>query len=249
VEDAACPGAGACGGQVTANTMAIALEFLGGSAFRSARGAATRPRKPQGARRVGRGGVGLLAGRTPARGQITRESIENAIASVAATGGSTNAVLHLLAIAREAGVALTIDDFDAISKRTPLLADLKPGGRFVAVDFDRAGGTPLLARRMLEIGKLHANVRTPTRRTVAEESDGARETPGQEVIRPAQKPIKSSGGLVILHGNLAPEGCVVKVAGHERLHHRGPARVFEREEDAFAAVERNELRAGDVVVI
>src|SRR5262249_7320770 len=154
------------------------------------------------------------------RAQLSRESIENAIASVAATGGSTNAVLHLLAIAREAGVALTIDDFDAISKRTPLLADLKPGGRFVAVDFDRAGGTRLLARRMLEIGMLHANVRTPTGRTVAEESDGARETPGQEVIRPAQKPIKSSGGLVILHGNLAPEGCVVKVAGHERLHHR-----------------------------
>ena len=249
VEDAACPGAGACGGQFTANTMAIALEFLGVSAFGSASVPATDPRKPEVARSIGRLVMDMLGRKQSARSQITRESLENAIASVAATGGSTNAVLHLLAIAREAGVPLTIDEFDAVSNRTPLLADLKPGGRFVAVDFDRAGGTPLLARRMLEIGKLHSGVRTPTGRTVAEESDGARETPGQEVIRPAKQPIKPVGGLVILHGNLAPEGCVVKIAGHERLRHRGPARVFEREEDAFAAVEKGAIRAGDVVVI
>jgi dihydroxy-acid dehydratase len=249
VEDAACPGAGACGGQFTANTMAIALEFLGVSAFGSASVAATDKRKPEVARNIGRLVMDMLARKHSAKSLITRESLENAIASVAATGGSTNAVLHLLAIAREAGVPLTIDEFDAVSNRTPLLADLKPGGKYVAVDFDRAGGTPLLARRLLEIGKLHANVKTPTGRTIAEESDGARETPGQEVIRPAKEPIKPVGGLVILHGNLAPEGCVVKIAGHERMHHRGPARVFEREEDAFAAVEKGTIKAGDVVVI
>ena len=249
VEDAACPGAGACGGQFTANTMAIALEFLGVSAFGSASVPATDKRKPDVAKKIGALVMDMLARKHSAKSLITRESLENAIASVAATGGSTNAVLHLLAIAREAGVPLTIDEFDAVSNRTPLLADLKPGGKYVAVDFDRAGGTPLLARRLLEIGKLHANVKTPTGRTIAEESDGARETPGQPVIRPAKEPIKPVGGLVILHGNLAPEGCVVKIAGHERLHHRGPARVFEREEDAFAAVEKNEIKAGDVVVI
>src|SRR5262245_39078669 len=249
VEDAACPGAGACGGQFTANTMAIALEFLGVSAFGSATVPATDARKPEAAKSIGRLVMDMLTRRQSAKALITRESLENAIASVAATGGSTNAVLHLLAIAREAAVPLTIDEFDAVSNRTPLLADLKPGGTYVAVDFDRAGGTPLLARRMLEIGKLHASVLTPSGRTIAEESDGARETPGQEVIRPAKEPLKPTGGLVILHGNLAPEGCVVKVAGHERLHHRGPARVFEREEDAFAAVERGAIRAGDVVVI
>jgi dihydroxy-acid dehydratase len=249
IEDSACPGAGACGGQFTANTMAIALEFLGLSPFGSASVPALDPRKPAVARRAGALVMDLLGRCRSAREALSRAAFENAIASVAATGGSTNAVLHLLAIAREAGVSLGIDDFDAISRRTPLLCDLKPGGRFVAVDFDRAGGTPLLARRLLEIERLNGSVGTPSGRSLLEESHGAGETAGQEVIRPSAWPIKPSGGLVVLKGNLAPEGCVVKVAGHERLHHRGPARVFEREEDAFEAVERRAIRAGDVVVI
>ena len=180
---------------------------------------------------------------------ITRESIENAIAAVAASGGSTNAVLHLLAIAQEAGVPLSIDDFDRISERTPLLADLKPGGRFTAVDLHEAGGIRLLARRLLEAGVLHEEAMTVTGRTVGAEAAAARETPGQQVVRPLRAPLKATGGLAILKGNLAPEGCVVKVAGHERTVHRGPARVFDSEEEAFDAVARGTLSAGDVVVI
>jgi dihydroxy-acid dehydratase len=185
---------------------------------------------------------------TPSR-IITKSAIENAIAGVAATGGSTNAVLHLLAIAREAGIALSIDDFDRISAKTPILADLKPGGRFVATDLYAAGGTPLVARRMLEAGLLHGDCITVTGRSLAEEAAGAKETSGQEVVRTKNNPLKSTGGLVILKGNLAPEGCVVKVAGHDTQNFRGPARVFDGEEAAFAAVENGEINPGDVVVI
>jgi dihydroxy-acid dehydratase len=180
---------------------------------------------------------------------LTRLAFENAIAGVAATGGSTNAVLHLLAIAREAGVPLTIDDFDTVSQRTPTLADLKPGGRFVAADLDRAGGTRLVAQRLIKAGKLDGGQLTPTGRTMAEESALATEAPGQEVVRTIERSLKPTGGLVILKGNLAPEGCVVKVAGQERTHHCGPARVFDREEDAMAAVTANLIKPGDVVVI
>jgi dihydroxy-acid dehydratase len=180
---------------------------------------------------------------------LTRNALENAIASVAASGGSTNAVLHLLAIAREAGVELSIDDFDRVSSRTPLLADLKPGGRFVATDLYRAGGIRLLAGRLKQAGILHCECMTVTGKTIGEEADAAVETGGQEVVRPLDRPLKATGGLVILRGNLAPEGCVVKMAGHDMQHFRGPARVFEREEDAFDAVQQGRIRAGDVVVI
>jgi dihydroxy-acid dehydratase len=180
---------------------------------------------------------------------LTRDAFDNAIAGVAATGGSTNAVLHLLALAREANVPLTIDDFDTVSDRTPLLADLKPGGRYVAADLDRAGGVQLVASRLVEGGYANAKAQTPTGHTFGEEAALAVEAPGQDVVRPLKDPIKKTGGLVILRGNLAPEGCVVKVAGHERMTHRGPARVYDREEDAMAAVTRREINAGDVVVI
>jgi len=180
---------------------------------------------------------------------LTRKAFENAIASVAATGGSTNSVLHLLALAREAEVPLVIDDFDPISARTPLIADLKPGGRYVAVDVHRAGGIPLIAKNLLEGGYLDGSQVTVSGLTVGEEARKAQETPAQEVVRPISNPLKKSGGLVILKGNLAPEGSVVKVAGHERLHHRGPARVFDREEDAMQAIQGKSIRAGDVVVI
>jgi len=180
---------------------------------------------------------------------LTRKAIENAIASVAATGGSTNAVLHLLAIAHEAGVELTIDDFDRISARTPLIADLKPGGRFVANDLYKAGGIQLVVRRLVEAGLIHGDTLTVTGKTIAEAAQAAKETAGQEVVRPLSNPLKSTGGLVILRGNLAPEGCVVKVAGHERMIHRGPARVFDREEDAFQAVQKGQIKSNDVVVI
>ncbi|MCS6975545.1 MAG: dihydroxy-acid dehydratase [Gemmatales bacterium] len=249
LEDHACPGAGACGGQYTANTMAMALEYLGLSPIGSASPPAVDPRKADVAFRAGQLVVDQLRrGLKPSR-ILTREAFENAIVGVAATGGSTNAVLHLLALAREAGVPLVIDDFDTISSRTPLIADLKPGGRFVAVDLDRAGGTALVARRLLEAGKMHGNQLTPTGKTLAEEVANAVETPGQEVVRPISSPLKPTGGLVILKGTLAPEGCVVKVAGHERLHHRGPARVFDREEEAMAAVTAGRIQPGDVVVI
>ena len=249
IEDAACPGAGACGAQYTANTMAMVTEFLGLAPLGSGSVGATDPRKDAVGREAGRTLMEML-GRGVRAGEIlTREAIENGIICAAATGGSTNAVLHLLAIARESGVPLSIDDFDRISEQTPLIGDLRPGGRYVALDVDRAGGTRLLAKRLLEAGKLHGDVMTVTGRTIAEEAALAVETLGQDVILPVEKALKPTGGLVILHGNLAPAGCVVKVAGHERLRHRGPARVFEREEDAFAAVVAKEIRSGDVVVI
>ena len=249
LEDHACPGAGACGGQFTANTMALALEFLGLSPIGSASPPALDPRKNEAAYAAGKLVVDQLRRGLFPRTILTRLAFENAIAGVAATGGSTNAVLHLLAIAREAGVPLTIDDFDTVSERTPTLADLKPGGRFVAADLDRAGGTRLVAKRLLAVGKLAGDQLTPSGRTLAEESATATESPGQEVVRNVERPLKPTGGLMILKGNLAPEGCVVKYAGTERKHHRGPARVFDREEDAMAAVTANAIRPGDVVVI
>ncbi len=249
LEDHACPGAGACGGQFTANTMATALEFLGISPMGSAGVPATDPGRPEVARAAGRLVMQALASdRRPGR-ILTRGAFENAIASVASTGGSTNGVLHLLALARESGVPLHLDDFDRISGRTPILADLKPGGRFVATDMQRAGGTRVLARRLIEAGLLRPGELTVTGRTIGDEAGEAREVAGQQVIRPLSNPIQKTGGLVILKGNVAPEGCVVKTAGHTRLRQRGPARVFDREEDAFAAVQAGRIAPGDVVVI
>ncbi|HEY2986314.1 MAG TPA: dihydroxy-acid dehydratase [Candidatus Binatia bacterium] len=249
IEDTACPGAGACGGQFTANTMSTVMEFLGISPLGSNGIPATAAEKDEAAFNAGKLVMELLRRDLRPSEIITRKAVENAIASVAATGGSTNAVLHLLAIAREAGVELKIDDFDAISARTPLIADLKPGGRFVANDLYQAGGIQLVAKRLVEAGLLHADSMTVTGKTIAEAARGVNETPGQQVLRPIANPLKPTGGLVILHGNLAPEGCVVKVAGHERMLHQGPARVFDREEDAFQAVQKGAIKANDVVVI
>jgi dihydroxy-acid dehydratase len=249
MEDRACPGAGACGGQFTANTMATATEFLGLAEFGSGDVPAGDPKKHEVARRAGALVMDVLrAGRRPSA-IVTRAALENAIASVAATGGSTNAVLHLVAIAREMGVPLGLDDFDRVSARVPVFADLKPGGRFVATDLYAAGGTRLIARRLLDVGALHAGAVTVTGRTIAEEASTAVETPGQEVVRPSSSPLKPSGGLLILKGNLAPDGCVLKVSGHERRTFRGPARVFDSEEAAFAAVQGGQIKAGDAVVI
>ncbi len=249
LEDHACPGPGACGGQFTANTMAIAFEFLGISPLGLNGVPAMDPKKDDVAYQSGTLVMELLKKDLRPKQIITRKALENAIAAVATTGGSTNAVLHLLAVAREAGINLTIDDFDAINRRVPLLADLKPGGKFMAADLYAAGGTALVAKRLIEAGLLHADQLTVTTRTIGEEAKEARETAGQEVLRPLSKPIKPSGGMVILKGNLAPEGCVLKVAGHERTTHRGPAKVYDREEDAFAAVKAGQIKAGDVVVI
>jgi dihydroxy-acid dehydratase len=249
LENVACPGAGACGGQFTANTMAMAMEMIGLSPMGSASVPAVDPRKDEVGRRAGALIVDLLKRGTTPREICTRQAFENAIAAVAASGGSTNAVLHLLAMAREAGVPLTIDDFDVVSARTPLLADLKPGGRYVAVDLDRAGGVPLLAKRLVEGGYADGSQLTPSGRTLAEEAAQAVEAPGQDVVRPLDNPISPTGGLVILKGNLAPEGCVVKVAGYERRYHRGPARVYDCEEDAMRAVTEGAIVEGDVVVI
>ncbi len=249
IEDSACPGAGACGGQFTANTMSTVMEFLGISPLGSNGIPAVADEKDEAAFGAGKLVMELLSRDLRPSQIITRKSVENAIVAVAATGGSTNAVLHLLAIACEAGVKLELDDFDRISSRTPILADLKPGGRFVATDLYRAGGIPLVVRRLLEAGLLNSQAMTVTGKTIGEEAQSAVETPGQEVVRPLSAPIKATGGLVILKGNLAPEGCVVKVAGHERMTHRGPACVFDREEDAFQAVQQGEIKAGDVVVI
>ena len=249
IEDTACPGAGACGGQFTANTMSTVMEFLGISPLGSNGIPAMVEEKDEAAFAAGKLVMELLARNLRPSQILTRKAVENAIAAVAATGGSTNAVLHLLAIAIEAGVELKIDDFDRISSRTPILADLKPGGRFVANDLYRAGGIQLIAKRLLEAGLIHADAMTVTGKTIGEEAQKAKETPGQEVVRPLLNPLKPTGGLVILRGNLAPEGCVVKVAGHERMMHRGPARVYDREEDSFQAVQRGEIKAGDVVVI
>jgi len=249
LEDAACPGAGACGGQYTANTMSAVMEMIGLSPMGFNSVPAMDPQKDQVSFECGKVVMNVLKNGIKPRDILTREAFENAIAAVAATGGSTNAVLHLLAIAREAGVGLEIDDFQTVSERTPLLADLKPSGRFVATDMHRAGGVRLLARRLLRGKFLHPSAKTVTGLTINSESESAVETPGQEVIVPLDKPLKATGGLVILKGNLAPEGCVAKISGHERLEHRGPARVFESEEDAMAAVTAKKIQAGDVVVI
>ncbi|MEX2247907.1 MAG: dihydroxy-acid dehydratase [Dehalococcoidia bacterium] len=249
LEHQACPGPGACGGQFTANTMALAMEFIGLSPIGSASVPAVDARKDDVGVRAGELIMDMLRRNQRPLDILTRKAFENAIAGVAATGGSTNAVLHLLALAREADVPLTIDDFDTISERTPLIADLKPGGRYVAADLDRAGGVQLVAERLVEGGFVDGSQLTPSGRTIGEEVRTAVETPGQDVVRPLSAPLKATGGLVILRGNLAPEGCVVKVAGHERMTHRGPARVYDREEDAMDAVTRREIRDGDVVVI
>ena len=249
LENQACPGAGACGGQFTANTMATVCEFLGISPMGSASVPATDADKDGVAEQAGRLVMDVLQRGDRARSILTREAIENAIAAVAATGGSTNAVLHLLAIAREADVTLELDDFDRINRRVPLLADLKPGGQFVATDLYRAGGITLVAKRLCDAGLLHTDAKTVTGRSLGSEADQAQETTGQTVVRPLDHPIKPTGGLVVLRGNLAPDGAVVKVAGHTMKEHRGPARVFDAEEQAFAAVEQGKIRAGDVVVI
>lgn len=249
LEDAACPGAGACGGQYTANTMSTVMEMIGLSPMGFNSIPAMDAQKDQVSFECGKIVMDVLQKDVKPRDILSREAFENAIASVAATGGSTNAVLHLLAIAREAGVSLDMDDFQTVSERTPLLADLKPSGRFVAADMHRAGGIRLLARRLLRGKHLHPQAKTVTGMTINSEAESAVETPGQEVIVPLDKPLKPTGGLVILKGNLAPEGCVAKISGHERLQHRGPARVFESEEDAMAAVTAKKIKAGDVVVI
>ncbi|HEX3741326.1 MAG TPA: dihydroxy-acid dehydratase [Terriglobales bacterium] len=249
LENVACPGAGACGGQYTANTMSTVMEMIGLSPMGYNSVPATDPHKDEVAFRCGELALELLKRGAKVKDILTRDAIENAIASVAASGGSTNSVLHLLAIAREAGVPLEIDDFQKVSERTPLLCDLKPFGRFVATDMHRAGGIRLLANRLLQGKKLHAGAMTVTGKTIGEEAAAAVETPDQEVIAPLDRPLKASGGLVILRGNLAPQGCVAKISGHERLSQRGPARVFESEEEAMSAVTGKRLKAGDVVVI
>jgi dihydroxy-acid dehydratase len=249
IEDVACPGAGACGGQFTANTMAIVTETLGIGVLGSGSVPATDPQKAQVGKAVGEQVVKLAKlGRKP-RDIITRTAIENAIAVVAATGGSTNAVLHLLAIAKEAGVELTLPDFDRISAATPLIADLKPSGRFVATDLHAAGGSPLVLKRLIDAGRVKGDALTVTGHTLAEDAAHATETPGQQVVRPTAHPLKPHGGLVILFGNLAPEGAVLKLSGTEKTEHRGPARVFESEEQCFDAVQRQLIKPGDVVVI
>jgi dihydroxy-acid dehydratase len=249
LEGAACPGAGACGGQFTANTMALVCEFLGIAPMGLSSVPAMNAGKANAGHRAGELVLDLLRKDLTPSKIITKAAIENAIAGVAATGGSTNAVLHLLAIAHESNIPLSINDFDRISSCVPILADLKPGGRFVATDLYAAGGTALVAKRLLEAGLLRGECITVTGRTVAEEAGAAKEAPKQEVVRKLNAPLKPTGGLVILKGNLAPEGCVVKVAGHNLQHFRGPARVFDSEELAFTAVEQGVIKAGDVVVI
>ncbi|HNL62262.1 MAG TPA: dihydroxy-acid dehydratase [Solirubrobacterales bacterium] len=249
IENVASPGYGACGGQFTANTMACAFEALGISPAFSAMVPAEDKQKTAVAEKVGELILQVLADDLKPSRIITRKSLENAIAAVCASGGSTNGVLHLLAIAREAGVELDIDVFEEVSRRTPLLADLKPGGRYVATDLYRAGGVPLILRNLKQGGLLHEDEITVTGRSIGEEVANAEEEPGQDVVLPVDAPLKAQGGLAILRGNICPEGAVVKVAGTERRHHAGPARVFEREEDCFAAVKRGEIEKGDVIVI
>jgi dihydroxy-acid dehydratase len=249
LEESACPGAGACGGQFTANTMALVSEFLGIAPMGLSSVPATDSGKAHAGHRAGELVMDLLRQNVTPSKIITRAAIENAIAGVASTGGSTNSVLHLLAIAKEARIPLDIDDFDRISAKVPIIADLKPGGRFVATDLYAAGGTALVAKRLLDAKMLQGDQITVTGRTIAEEAAAAKETPNQEVVRKIDVPLKPTGGLVILKGNLAPEGCVIKVAGHNYRHFRGPARVFDNEELAFAAIEKNRIKAGDVVVI
>jgi dihydroxy-acid dehydratase len=249
IENAACPGPGACGGQYTANTMATVMEIIGLSPMGLNGIPQVDARKHEAARQCGRIVMDAVRNNLRPRDIVTRAAIENAIASVAASGGSTNAVLHLLAMSREAGVPLTIDDFQALSDRTPLLADLKPAGRYTAADVDKAGGIPVLAKRLYEGGFVHSDAITITGKTFAEEAQKAQETPGQDVIRPLENPIKPSGGLVILKGSLAPEGCVIKVTGLNRRSQTGPARVFDCEEDAMNTVLQGKIRPGDVMVI
>jgi dihydroxy-acid dehydratase len=249
IEEAASPGFGACGGQFTANTMAMAFEMLGISPMRESGMPAQYDAKEDVAYRTGQLIMDVLA-----RGQrpsdiITRDSLENAIAAVAMSGGSTNGVLHLLAIANEAGIDIGIDDFDRISSRTPLTCDLSPGGRYLATHLHEAGGVPVVASRLLEAGLLHESAQTVTGKSIGDLARAAEETEGQQVVRPLSNPLKPTGGLAILRGNLAPEGCVVKLAGHERVHHSGPARVFDGEEGAMLAVTTGQIDEGDVVVI
>jgi dihydroxy-acid dehydratase len=248
LENHACPGAGACGGQFTANTMATAITFLGISPMGANEVPATDPRKEKTAFECGKLVMQLLKEDIRPSQIITRESLLNAIASVAATGGSTNAVLHLLAIASDAGVPLDLKDFDEISAKTPILADLKPGGRFTAPDMFRAGGMRVLGERLQQAGLLEDGI-TASGRNLFQEIADATETAGQQVVRELASPLKPNGGLAILHGSIAPEGCVVKLSGHERVLHTGPARVFDSEEACFAAVQRREVKSGDVVVI
>jgi dihydroxy-acid dehydratase len=248
LEDVACPGAGACGGQFTANTMAMASEMLGLSPMGLNDLPAVDPRKPDAAVRAGEIVMRLVAEDLRPSKILTRAAFDNAITAVAATAGSTNAVLHLLAIARDAGIPLTIDEFDAIAARTPILTDIKPGGRFFAPDLEKAGGVRLVARRLAEAGLLKDSL-TVTGRSLLAEVKEAVETPGQEVIHPLDRPVSPTGGFAILHGTLAPEGAVVKLAGHARRKHTGPARVFDSEEACFAAVQARQVHAGDVVVI
>jgi dihydroxy-acid dehydratase len=249
IEYAACPGAGACGGQFTANTMATAFEFLGLSPVGSASPGATDPRKEKEGYRAGTLVMGLLRAGTTPRQLATRAAFENAIAAATGTGGSTNSVLHLMAMAREAGVPLTLDDFERISERTPIVASLRPGGEFVALDVDRAGGVQLIAKRMLDANLIDGSTLTPSGRTLRDELANVVETPGQHVVTTAEHPFKATGGLKILRGNLAPDGAVTKIAGHEPTHLSGRARVFEREEDAMHAIDARRIVAGDIVVI
>src|SRR6202171_1384071 len=249
LEDVACPGAGACGGQFTANTMATVLELLGISPAGLNDVPATDPAKHDAAFEAGRIAMQLVRDDTRPSQVITRDAIENAITAIAATGGSTNGVLHLLAIAYELGIDLKIDDFDRIAPRTPIVADIKPGGRFVATDLHAAGGVALVARELLKAGLVHGDAPNVDGRSLAEVATAVVETPGQEVVVPIETPLKATGGLAVLRGNLAPDGCVVKLAGHERLFHSGPARVFESEEACFAAVKARTIVPGDVVVI
>ncbi|HZB97331.1 MAG TPA: dihydroxy-acid dehydratase [Candidatus Sulfotelmatobacter sp.] len=249
IEESACPGPGACGGQFTANTMAGVLEFLGLSPGGANGIPATDRRKETAAVHAGRLVMGLLEQGVRPRRLITRGALENAIAVFAATGGSTNAVLHLLAIAAEAEVPLSIDDFDRIAERTPIVASLKPGGAYVATDLDAAGGLPVVASRLVAAGLVHGEERNVDGRTLAEIAASAEETPGQKVVTTLDRPVKPRGGIAVLRGNLAPEGCVIKLAGHERTRHSGPARVFDSEEECFSAVLEGRIRAGDVIVI
>ena len=249
LERVACPGSGACGGQFTANTMAMAMEALGLAAIGSGTVPAMDPKKDEVAVQIGHLVMEVLAKERRPRDIVTRRSLENAIRVIAASGGSTNGVLHLLALAREAELTLDIDDFDRISNMTPIIADMKPGGRYMAADLYRAGGIQLVFQRLVDAGLMYGGEQTVTGRTIAEEAADARETSGQKVVLPVSAPLKPTGGLAILKGNLSPEGCVLKLAGGERLLHRGPARVFEREEDAFKAVRSKQIKPGDVVVI
>jgi dihydroxy-acid dehydratase len=249
IENAACPGAGACGGQFTANTMAMVSEFLGLSPVDLNGIPATDPGKGPAAEEAGKMIMTLVREGVMPRDLVDRRAIDNAVASVAATGGSTNAVMHILAIAREFDVPFTIDEFDTIAERTPIVADIKPGGRYVAVDLYNAGGPGLVMRELLKQGKIDGTARTVDGRTLAQIAADVKEAPGQDVVVPIETPLKATGGLAILRGNLSPEGSVVKLAGHERLLHRGPARIFDREEEAFAAVKAGGIKPGDVVVI